>query len=127
VAHERCWTADRLARRNLPHLELCPLCDQEEETINHLLSSCVFARELWFILLQLVGLGAFAPQVLEITFQEWWHWVLSSVGTPNRRGLNSLIILGAWTLWRHHDDCVFNDAVSRLATALAMAGEQLVT
>ncbi|GJN31492.1 hypothetical protein PR202_gb19900 [Eleusine coracana subsp. coracana] len=26
--HKRCWTADRLARRNLPHPECCPLCDQ---------------------------------------------------------------------------------------------------
>jgi hypothetical protein len=56
VAHDRCWTTDRLARRNLPHPELCALCDQEEETINHLLSSCVFAREFWFILLKRVSL-----------------------------------------------------------------------
>jgi hypothetical protein len=27
VAHNRCWTADRLARRNLPHPNRCPLCD----------------------------------------------------------------------------------------------------
>jgi hypothetical protein len=126
AAHDRCWTADRLARRNLPHLDLCPLCDQEEETINHLMSSCVFAREFWFILLQRVGLGAFAPQVSEITFQEWWRQVLSSISTPNRRGINSLIILGAWTLWRHRNDCVFNGAAPRLAMALAMTREQLV-
>jgi hypothetical protein len=78
------------------------------------------------MLLQRVGLGAFAPQVSEITFQEWWCQVLSSVRTPNRRGLNSLIILGAWTLWRHHNDCVFNGAAPRLAMTLAMVGEQLV-
>jgi hypothetical protein len=74
-----------------------------------------------------VGLGAFASQVSEISFQEWWRRVLSSVSTPNRRGLNSLIILEAWTLWRHRNDCVFNGAAPRLGTALAMAGEQLVT
>jgi hypothetical protein len=27
VAHDRCWTADRLARRGLPHPESCPMCD----------------------------------------------------------------------------------------------------
>jgi hypothetical protein len=43
-----------------------------------------------------------------------------------KKGLNSLIILGAWTLWRHHNDCVFNGATPRLATALVMAGEQIV-
>jgi len=44
VTHDRCWTADRLAGQGLPHPAQCPLCDQEEETINHLLVSCVFAR-----------------------------------------------------------------------------------
>lgn len=28
AVRNRCWTADRLARRNLPHPALCPLCDQ---------------------------------------------------------------------------------------------------
>jgi hypothetical protein len=51
VAHNRCWTTDRLARRNLDHPDACVLCDQEEETINHLLLSCIFARQFWFILL----------------------------------------------------------------------------
>jgi hypothetical protein len=45
VAHNRCWTADRLARRGLPHPEHCPLCDQATETIDHLLVLCVFARD----------------------------------------------------------------------------------
>jgi hypothetical protein len=127
AAHDRCWTTDRLARGNLPHPKLCALCDQEEETINHLLSSCVFAREFWFILLQRVGLRAFAPQVSEISFQEWWCRALSSVSTPYRKGINSLIILGAWTLWRHCNDYVFNGVAPRLDMALAMAGEQLVS
>jgi len=51
VAHNRCWTADRLAKNGLAHPEKCPLCDQEEETINHLLLSCVFARQTWFEIL----------------------------------------------------------------------------
>src|SRR4051812_7849250 len=34
---DRCWTSDRLAQRGLPHQDACPLCDQEEETINHLM------------------------------------------------------------------------------------------
>ena len=33
AAHGRCWTADWLAKKGLPHLSHCPLCDQEEETI----------------------------------------------------------------------------------------------
>ena len=28
VLHNKCWTADRLAKRGLPHPSSCPLCDQ---------------------------------------------------------------------------------------------------
>jgi hypothetical protein len=41
VLHNQCWTADRLAKQGLPHPEVCPFCDQAEETINHLLVGCV--------------------------------------------------------------------------------------
>jgi hypothetical protein len=37
VEHNRCWTADRLIKRGLDRPEQCPLCDQEAETMNHLL------------------------------------------------------------------------------------------
>ena len=40
-----------------------------------------------------------------------------------RKGLNSLIILGAWTIWRHRNDCVFNGASPRVDTALILAKE----
>jgi hypothetical protein len=41
AAHKKCWTADRLTRHGMNHPDKCPLCDQEEETIDHLLISCV--------------------------------------------------------------------------------------
>jgi hypothetical protein len=44
VAHKRCWTADHFARHGLDHPKKCPLCDQEDETIDHLLVACVFTR-----------------------------------------------------------------------------------
>jgi len=58
------WTADRLAKRGLNHPPKCPLCDQIEETIDHLLVSCVFTRQFWFIILQQFGLQAAAPQLI---------------------------------------------------------------
>ncbi|WVZ93865.1 LOW QUALITY PROTEIN: hypothetical protein U9M48_039818 [Paspalum notatum var. saurae] len=51
----RCWTSDRLAKRGLPHQLACPFCDQATETTNHVLSSCVLAREVWTIVLQSSG------------------------------------------------------------------------
>jgi hypothetical protein len=126
AAHDRCWTADRLARRNLPHPEFCPLCDQEMETINHLLVSCVFVRQFWLLLLRRVGLGDLSPQPLETNFFDWWCTSSTWVNQSVRKGFNSLVTLGAWTLWRHRNECVFNGASPRLSAALAVAGEEAI-
>lgn len=58
----RCWTSDRLARRGLPHQDACPLCDQQDETIQHLLISRVFARQVWQWLGTVTGRREFEPR-----------------------------------------------------------------
>jgi hypothetical protein len=55
AARNRCWTADRLSRRGLPHPAVCPFCDQGDETLDHLLMGCVLARDVWFVFLRLWG------------------------------------------------------------------------
>ena len=124
AAHNRCWTADRLALRGLPHPELCPLCDQEEKNIQHLLVGCVFARHFWLELLQFFGLATLAPQLDEPSFDVWWDRSALMVSGDTRKGLNSLVILGAWTIWKVRNDCVFNGATPSITTALAHAREE---
>lgn len=68
----RCWTADRLENRGLPHPEQCPLCDQEGETVQHILTSCVFARQFWFEILQPLNLSSLVPSRRIRSFAEWW-------------------------------------------------------
>jgi hypothetical protein len=73
VAHNKWWTTGRLARRGLDHLEKCLLYDQEEETIDHLLISCVFARQFWFCLLHHVHLQELTPHLDSLSFIDWWR------------------------------------------------------
>jgi hypothetical protein len=108
VEHDRCWTADRLEKRGLNHPECCPLCDQEAETINHLLVRCVFARQFWFHLLKMLGLEELCPTLEVFSFDSWWAFGNSRVANRVRKGFNSLVILGAWTIWKHRNKCVFD-------------------
>jgi hypothetical protein len=60
----------------MPHPDVCPMCDQAQETIQHLLSACIFAREFWHKILAALGLGHLTPTADEESFAEWWRRVL---------------------------------------------------
>lgn len=89
--------ADRLRRRGVPHPEACPLCDQCDETIDHLLLGCVLAREIWFHVLRWAGLERLAETGGKI------------VGADTRKGTNSLMIFTAWFLWKYRNRVVFDN------------------
>jgi hypothetical protein len=125
VEHDRCWTADKLAKRGLDHPEHCPLCDQQPETISHLLVSCVFARQVWAGLLQPVGLVTLVPQPTEASFESWWRASSLQVqDEQQRKGFNSLVVLGAWVIWKHRNRCVFDGLAPCVSAALPAAREQ---
>jgi hypothetical protein len=49
----------------------------------------------------------------------------SSVSRITVKGLNSVLILGGWTLWRHRNAFLFDGASPSLSAALVMASEEL--
>jgi hypothetical protein len=61
VLHGRCWTSDRLRCHGLSDRDVCALCAQEVETLDHLLLSCVHSRETWFRVLWFFGMVDLAP------------------------------------------------------------------
>jgi len=67
----------------------------------------VVARQVWFNLLQPLNLGDYIPRHQEYSFAEWWRKLMKRVKKKYKRGVNSLIILGAWLLWNHKNACVF--------------------
>ena len=90
----RCWTTDRLQKRGLPHPEHCPLCDQEEENIQHILISCVFARQFWYAILQPINLSRLTPTRSVNNFPDWWKHAERRLPKQHRKGFNSLCTWG---------------------------------
>jgi hypothetical protein len=109
ASKNRCWTADRLRRRGLPCPSACPLCDQEPETLQHLLLGCVVARETWAWALRCWGREEWLPDP-DTDLLEWW--TSRACPTAHRRDMWTAIILVFWCIWRHRNDVVFNGAVA---------------
>jgi hypothetical protein len=91
----------------MDHPVQCPLCDQEDETVHHLLISCVFSRKVWFRIFSLVNLRQFSPTRADLVFQDWWTNLEAKVPHALRKGINSLVMLVAWWLWKQRSKCVF--------------------
>jgi hypothetical protein len=90
----------------MDHPEQCPLCDQQAETINHLLVSCVFTKQVWTGLFQLVALLELVPQLNDEVFNDWWRTSALRVQGQQRKCFNSLVVLGAWVIWKYRNLCV---------------------
>jgi hypothetical protein len=58
-------------------------------------------------------------------------WAISTLSVNDRvdgqvcEGLNSVIILGAWAIWTHHNRCVFNGISLSLTGVISLALEEL--
>ena len=59
----RIWTADRLAKRGLPHNSMCVFCNTQNETVKHLFMGCAVINILWCNALEWAGLNNIKPRV----------------------------------------------------------------
>ena len=87
--------------------------------------SCVFSRQMWFNLLQGLGLQALAPGLDDEVFDDWWDNLSNRLSGQVQKEVNSLVILGAWNMWNHRNWCVFDGAVPNLNTLLSATREDL--
>lgn len=103
--HNRCWTGDRRFRHGLQDSNLCIFCDQEPETLDHIILGCGFSREVWLICLSRVHInldgygGARA--------MEWWIGNRKLVPKFFRRGFDSFVLLLGWSLWKERNHRTF--------------------
>ena len=107
-----------MAKRKLPHPERCLFCDQEAEDIQHILATCVFTRDFWFRVLSSFGLQLCVPSRHELSFSDWWRKSVKKIQKDKRKGFNTLVMLGAWIIWKHRNACVFEGARPSLDISL---------
>jgi hypothetical protein len=113
----RHWTADRRHRHGLDARDECYLCDQEPESIDHIISSCSFSRHIWWTILAVLGVNA--SQVGGGSVIDWWeHWRRRWHG-DKRKGADTLFALVAWELWKERKARLFRNEAANIAQFLA--------
>ena len=50
---------------------------------------------------------------------------MEKIPKQHKKGFNSLVILGAWIIWKHRNSCVFNGAAPNLQSALQAFRDEL--
>jgi len=111
VLHDRCWTAARRKKLGLQDDESCVLCAQLPETIDHLLTTCPFSREVWFKVLCKVGWERVMPNTHTYSLASWWSEAGKQLPKVDRRGFDSLVILVSWLPWKERNDRTFDRRV----------------
>lgn len=109
------WTADRRACHGLDAADRCFLCDQALETIDHLLATCPFTREVWHFLLQAIGLRL--PPMARTTII-WWQKLRRLTNSAQRKGVDSLFALVSWQVWKERNARFFRDAMTKIVELL---------
>ena len=109
--HGSCWTGDRRFRHGLQAFNVCIMCDQEPETMDHILIACCYSREVWHLWLHKIHLqlplGDHGEPALH-----WWLRARKLVTKPFRRGFDSLVFLIGWMLWKERNARTFRSVAT---------------
>ena len=87
---------DQLKRRGRALANRCFLCEEDEETIEHLLIHCSKARMLWDLFLLIVGSSWVFPRSVLHTLLAWQG---ASVGKKLKKSWMAASLCVFWTLW----------------------------
>nr|TKV94710.1 hypothetical protein SEVIR_9G313500v2 [Setaria viridis] len=56
--------------------------------------------------------------------RSWWGKAIRTVPHDLRKGLNSLIILVAWEIWKHQNSCMYEGLASNLPNLIQVVADE---
>ena len=111
-AWEAAWgkvlTLDQLKRRGMTFANRCFMCEEEEETIDHLMIHCKFTKMLWDLILSIVGISWVFPQSVIHTLLAWQG---AAVGKKRKKIWFAAQQCLFWNIWRARNRLVFENEV----------------
>uniref|UniRef100_A0A0E0DT58 Reverse transcriptase domain-containing protein n=1 Tax=Oryza meridionalis TaxID=40149 RepID=A0A0E0DT58_9ORYZ len=81
---------------------------QQDETIDHILIGCPESLQLWWTVLSSLRLPQCFPSG-DVSFHEWQCSCRLKVRREHCRGFDTIVTLGAWSIWKERNNRVFNN------------------
>lgn len=104
-------TKAKLAHLNIIHAsqDICPLCNDQSETSNHLFIHCQFSWQIWCWWLKIWNLSWVAPPSMKDLFVMW--------STENHRPFFkkiwwAIFYIISWSIWKERNERIFNNSAS---------------
>ena len=88
-------TLDNLKRRGVAFANSCFMCEEDEETIYHLLIHCKSAKMLWDLFLTMVGISWVFPHSVLHTLLAWQGGAVGKKRKKNMVSSSLVHILGS--------------------------------
>lgn len=115
----RLWTADRRRRHGLQTRDACYLCDQEPESIHHLLVHCAFTRQAWSNIAAALGVTLQAASE-GVSVLCWWTELQRSWSGTRKKGFDSLFMLSSWVIWKERNARCFRECATTIGELLLL-------
>jgi hypothetical protein len=106
--HKRHWIANLRIRHSLQDSPTCRLCDQEDESMVHIIFQCSYSRQVWWLILRHLGAIDLQPQHLW-SLQFWWGHLRHQMPSTKKKGFDTLFALITWQLWKERNARVFRN------------------
>jgi hypothetical protein len=117
AAHHRIWTSDRRARHGLQATSSpCFVCLQKEDTAEHILVRCVYAREGWFSCRERLGAQFEIPEEGS-SIQDWWTRERRRFSQKERCWFDGFVCTVSHALWKQRNAWCFHNAQQQFSVA----------
>ncbi|XP_058725538.1 uncharacterized protein LOC131596817 [Vicia villosa] len=108
TCHGRFSTKVRLAQFGMFQDRICSLCEEQEETIDHLFFACSITKGIWSTVLQWLN--------IHHTPQDWTHELAWITGYAKGKGWRAMLMKMAiaetiYCIWQHQNNICFDNSV----------------
>ena len=109
-------TLTQLQQKRVNVQNICPVCQEEVETIEHTLVNCRNARQCWIIMFPGIQL-----QVVNC-FKSWLKLMFDNISSSKHADVVTL----CWSIWRSRNDVVWNQRHTKVTKTVADARQYLI-